>query len=165
VTLQGLLDRCNRAGVRLALKADGSGVRYRAPGGLDPELRDMLVTHREELLDYLARPDAVAAQLGEMEHDPALRALVHPDWYRLPAGIFDEVPDARLPRPDLPTTVILLRGTEREVRQLAVGEAFPDAAVLWSQPGSPCYWLPGRAHALGGSGEQPRALPSRGPTR
>lgn len=152
MTLQGLLARCKVEGVRLELKPDGSGVRYRAAGGLDPELRDQLVAHREELIEHLAHPDPVAARLAEMKYDPDARALVHPDWYRLPAGIFDDVPDPRVPRPDLPTTIILLRGTEREVRHLPAGEAVPEATVLWVQPGTPCYWLPGPAHALAPKG-------------
>jgi hypothetical protein len=132
----------------LERKADGSGVRYRSPGPVDADLKSQLVEHRAAILEHLTRPDRLSVRLVEMERDFATGALVHPDWHALPAGLFDDVPDPRVPRPDLPTTVMVVSGTEREVSRLPSGAPLPPEAVLWSQPGSPAHWQPGPGHAL-----------------
>lgn len=146
MTLASLLERCDRAGVRLEW-SDGR-VRYRAAGGIDPALKAELQTHKDDLARHLGPPDPVAARLAEMVGVPRLRARVHPEWFALPAGILDDVPDPRFPRPDLPTTIIVLVGAEREVRHLPAGHPVPPDAVLWSQPGGLSAWNPGPAHAL-----------------
>jgi hypothetical protein len=148
--LQSLLDRCERSGVKLALKADGKTIRYEAPAGIEQSLKAELKANKDAIARHLGKADQIAERLAEMERDPVSRAIVHPEWHAVALGVFDDVHDVRDPLPDLATTIIELVGAARTVRELSPGERLPVTAVVWSQPNAIAFWMPGPAHALGG---------------
>jgi len=53
LTLASLFDRCEQSGVSLRLNDDGTGIKYDAPGGINPNLKAELSAHKHDLVHHL----------------------------------------------------------------------------------------------------------------
>jgi hypothetical protein len=146
-TAYDLLDRCAQAGVRLTLCDGGRGLRYDAPGGLDPALKADLRAHKVELILLLAKTDAP----DQGQHPDPTQVAEPPvatDAGGQTAGRLPGRGSCLHQAATGPSTVILVRGSDREIVHLPPGVPVPAEAVLWTQRGTVAYWWPGPAHSL-----------------
>lgn len=75
LTIAPLLKRLDAAGIELAVTQKGRLVVRGPRAALRPDLRDAIVAHKEDLLDYLARHDLLPYQ-GEFDCHAIRSALV-----------------------------------------------------------------------------------------